>query len=71
MQPEFWHKRWEHNQIGFHLEQVSPHLQRFWPDLALPVDARVLVPLLARASTWRGWRHKACGSWAWSCRRRP
>lgn len=49
MQPEFWHKRWEHNQIGFHLEQVNPHLQRFWPDLALPIEARVLVPLCGKS----------------------
>ncbi|BBP75731.1 thiopurine S-methyltransferase [Pseudomonas gingeri] len=49
MQPEFWHKRWEFNQIGFHLDQVNPCLQRFWPDLALEPEARVLVPLCGKS----------------------
>ncbi|NWA00033.1 thiopurine S-methyltransferase [Pseudomonas gingeri] len=49
MQPEFWHKRWEFNQIGFHLDQVNPCLQRFWPDLTLAPEARVLVPLCGKS----------------------
>ncbi|MHC8306707.1 thiopurine S-methyltransferase [Pseudomonas sp. PB3P13] len=49
MQPEFWHKRWQSNQIGFHLPQVNPCLQRFWPPLALEEGARVLVPLCGKS----------------------
>ncbi|QXI26965.1 thiopurine S-methyltransferase [Pseudomonas vanderleydeniana] len=49
MQPEFWHKRWELGQIGFHLDQVNPYLQRFWPDLSLAPQARVLVPLCGKS----------------------
>ena len=49
MQPEFWHKKWASNQIGFHLPQVNPYLQRFWPDLNLSSDARVLVPLCGKS----------------------
>ncbi|MEZ1318421.1 thiopurine S-methyltransferase [Pseudomonas fluorescens] len=49
MQPEFWHKRWQSNQIGFHLPQVNPHLQRFWPQLGLEEGARVLVPLCGKS----------------------
>ncbi|AMB85674.1 thiopurine S-methyltransferase [Pseudomonas agarici] len=49
MQPEFWHKRWEFNQIGFHLDQVNPCLQRFWPELALEPEAQVLVPLCGKS----------------------
>ncbi len=49
MQPEFWHKRWQSNQIGFHLPEVNPYLQRFWPQLALEEGARVLVPLCGKS----------------------
>ena len=49
MQPEFWHKRWQSNQIGFHLPEVNPHLQRFWPQLTLEEGARVLVPLCGKS----------------------
>ncbi|MFJ2387898.1 thiopurine S-methyltransferase [Pseudomonas koreensis] len=46
MQPEFWHKKWESNQIGFHLPEVNPYLQRHW---AVPATARVLVPLCGKS----------------------
>ena len=49
MQPEFWHDRWQRNQIGFHQEQVNPCLERLWPQLELPRGARVLVPLCGKS----------------------
>ena len=49
MQPEFWHKKWESNQIGFHQPEVNPYLLRHWPDLRIPVQARVLVPLCGKS----------------------
>ena len=49
MQPEFWHDRWDRNQIGFHLEQVNPYLQRLWPLLELEQGGRVLVPLCGKS----------------------
>jgi len=49
MQPEFWHKRWALNQIGFHLAEVNPYLQRFWRGLELKPRARVLVPLCGKS----------------------
>ncbi|QQZ40407.1 thiopurine S-methyltransferase [Pseudomonas sp. SK3(2021)] len=49
MQPEFWHKRWEQNQIGFHLSEVNPYLQRYWPRLGLVPGSRVLVPLCGKS----------------------
>ncbi|MGH8409717.1 MAG: thiopurine S-methyltransferase, partial [Pseudomonas sp.] len=49
MQPEFWHKKWASNQIGFHLPQVNRHLQRFWPQLGLEEGTRVLVPLCGKS----------------------
>ena len=47
MQPEFWHKRWASNQIGFHLPEVNPHLQRFWPQLGLEEGARATFDIPA------------------------
>ena len=49
MQPEFWHKKWESNQIGFHQPEVNPYLQGHWPQLTLPGQARVLVPLCGKS----------------------
>ncbi|WP_260955131.1 thiopurine S-methyltransferase [Pseudomonas citri] len=49
MEPEFWHKRWSTNQIGFHSSEVNPYLQRFWPRLGLAAGARVLVPLCGKS----------------------
>lgn len=46
MQPEFWHKKWASGQIGFHLPEVNPYLQRHW---AAPEAARVLVPLCGKS----------------------
>lgn len=49
MQPNFWQKRWENDQIGFHLSEVNPYLQQFWPQLGLAHGARVLVPLCGKS----------------------
>ncbi|WP_336347389.1 thiopurine S-methyltransferase [Pseudomonas monsensis] len=49
MQPEFWHKKWASNQIGFHLSEVNPYLQQHWPELSIPATARVLVPLCGKS----------------------
>lgn len=49
MQPDFWLKRWERNQIGFHLDEVNPCLQRHWPSLGLVAGAQVLVPLCGKS----------------------
>lgn len=49
MQPDFWHKRWEQDLIGFHQQLVNSSLQQFWPDLGLSAGARVLVPLCGKS----------------------
>jgi thiopurine S-methyltransferase len=49
MQPEFWHSRWQNNQIGFHQDAVNPYLQRLWPGLGLLTGSRVLVPLCGKS----------------------
>ncbi|NWN47665.1 thiopurine S-methyltransferase [Pseudomonas sp. MAFF 301514] len=47
MEPKFWQDRWANNQIGFHLPEVNPYLQRHWPRLA--DGAKVLVPLCGKS----------------------
>ncbi|MFJ2365595.1 thiopurine S-methyltransferase [Pseudomonas sp. NPDC087697] len=49
MQPEFWQKRWELNQIGFHQSEVSPYLHQYWPQLNLTKGSQVLVPLCGKS----------------------
>ncbi len=49
MDSEFWRERWARNQIGFHLPQVNPYLQRHWPTLGLADGAKVLVPLCGKS----------------------
>lgn len=48
MQAEFWLERWQKNEIGFHLPMINPRLVDYWPQLALPAGARVLVPLAGK-----------------------
>ncbi|CRM92757.1 Thiopurine S-methyltransferase [Pseudomonas sp. 22 E 5] len=49
MEPEFWQERWARNQIGFHLSEVNPYLQRHWPQLAVAEGSKVLVPLCGKS----------------------
>lgn len=45
MHPEFWHERWQQNQIGFHQDEVHPYLSQYWPSTA---TGRVFVPLCGK-----------------------
>jgi thiopurine S-methyltransferase len=49
MQPEFWLDRWRINQIGFHQAVVDRNLRACWPDLSVPKDCRVFVPLCGKS----------------------
>ncbi|MCU1716140.1 thiopurine S-methyltransferase [Pseudomonas sp. 5P_3.1_Bac2] len=49
MHAEFWHKRWERSEIGFHQQQTNRYLQRYWAQLAVPDNAQVLVPLCGKS----------------------
>ncbi|HKS11466.1 MAG TPA: thiopurine S-methyltransferase [Pseudomonas sp.] len=49
MEPAFWNKRWEDNQIGFHQPQVNTYLHNHWPSLGLAPGSRVLVPLCGKS----------------------
>ena len=49
MHQDFWQQRWARNEIGFHLSEVNPYLQQFWPMLNVPAGAQVLVPLCGKS----------------------
>lgn len=48
MDANFWHRRWEANQIGFHQSQVNPLLVTYFNTLSLAKDSRVFVPLCGK-----------------------
>ena len=48
MDSEFWHERWENNQIGFHLNEVNKVLLKYWPAMQLEQGQRVFVPLCGK-----------------------
>lgn len=48
MDPDFWLKRWERNEIGFHEGEANHQLVAHFQALALPAGARVFVPLCGK-----------------------
>lgn len=50
MHADFWHERWQQNQIGFHQDAVNLHLQEFWPALGVAAGSRVFVPLCGKSA---------------------
>ncbi len=50
MHQEFWHERWQLNQIGFHCEKVNHHLQQNWPALNIAPGSPVFVPLCGKSN---------------------
>lgn len=49
MQADFWHERWDQNQIGFHQHEINSHLQAFWGQMAVPTGSRIFVPLCGKS----------------------
>jgi thiopurine S-methyltransferase len=49
MDPQFWHEKWQMQQIGFHQPQVNPFLIRFWPELGMAANSKIFVPLCGKS----------------------
>lgn len=49
MKADFWHARWEAGEIGWHRDEVNPHLEAQWPGLGAPAGAPVFVPLCGKS----------------------
>lgn len=50
MDKNFWLEKWARNEIGFHEPSGNRFLQRWWPELAVPADTTVLVPLCGKSA---------------------
>lgn len=48
MEPDFWHRRWQKNEIGFHESEGSHLLKQYFKAWNLPENARVFVPLCGK-----------------------
>jgi thiopurine S-methyltransferase len=48
MKHDYWHNKWESNQIAFHNDTVHPMLAQHWFDLNLKSEARIFVPLCGK-----------------------
>ncbi|MBI1175250.1 MAG: thiopurine S-methyltransferase [Sideroxydans sp.] len=49
MKKDFWLERWEREEIGFHQDEVNPHLARHWPTLSPAAGSTVFVPLCGKS----------------------
>ena len=49
MQQEFWHERWQQNEIGFHSDVINEYLQQYWPKYNIALNSRVFVPLCGKS----------------------
>jgi len=49
MDRDFWHERWQRNEIGFHQQEINAHLQDYWGQLAIPAGGLVFVPLCGKS----------------------
>jgi thiopurine S-methyltransferase len=49
LDPEFWHKRWARDEIGFHQEEFNALMQKYLPALGLHGGAHILVPLCGKS----------------------
>jgi thiopurine S-methyltransferase len=48
MLANFWHLKWERNEIGFHLPDANPLLVKHFPALNLKQGARIFLPLCGK-----------------------
>ncbi len=53
MDPAFWTKRWQDNDIGFHQPDGHDLLRRLWPTLDVPQGAAAFVPLSGKSLDMR------------------
>jgi thiopurine S-methyltransferase len=56
MKKDFWLDRWQREEIGFHQDEVNPHLRKFWPGLNLASSTTVFVPLCGKSQDMH-WLH--------------
>jgi len=48
MDPSFWHRKWENNEIAFHEGEANPLLVQYFKALSLAEGSRVFIPLCGK-----------------------
>ena len=48
MKHEFWHDKWQRNEIGFHNSEVHPLLAKYFGRLGQSKDSRIFLPLCGK-----------------------
>lgn len=48
MDADFWHKKWESNDISFHQDEFNPLLVRHFKTLSLAEQSRIFIPLCGK-----------------------
>lgn len=48
MDTNFWHQKWESNEIGFHESEANPLLLKYFKELSLAPGSHVFVPLCGK-----------------------
>lgn len=49
MEISYWKSRWQKDNTGWHMQQIYPHLVRYWERLNLKEGANILVPLCGKS----------------------
>lgn len=49
MKADFWQERWRKNEIGFHQRDINVSLRQYWPQLHVPPEGAVFVPLCGKS----------------------
>lgn len=59
----FWHSKWESDQLGFHQEKINSRLKKYWPELTVAKGTRVFVPLCGKSldMLWLAESHPVLG----------
>ncbi len=60
MEISYWQSRWRNDKIGWHLDVVYPPLRKFWSQLSLKSQARILVPLCGRSQDMKWLAEQSC-----------
>src|SRR3546814_4835700 len=48
MDANFWHQKWEKNEIAFHQSEANPLLVKYFEELHLAKGSRVFIPLCGK-----------------------
>lgn len=60
MEKEFWLRKWQARELGFHTPTAHPLLTRYFSTLALERQTRVLVPLCGKSLDMHWLLHQGC-----------